>query len=108
MVASGLRSLLIIGPGPDDGGSRLNRRPHMPDRSGMDTLLFVSLFGGAVRVSTFAQVRASQLLLSLTRSIRESPGACACPPPLVVHQRDRRKPYGCCSEAIGETPKMAR
>src|SRR5580704_1354752 len=35
MVPSGLRSLLTIGPGPDDGASRLNQRPHMPDRSGI-------------------------------------------------------------------------
>src|ERR1700674_1913168 len=35
MVPSGLRSLLTIGPGPDDGASRLNQRPHMPDKSGV-------------------------------------------------------------------------
>jgi hypothetical protein len=36
MLPSGLRSLLTIGPGPDDGGSRLNQRPHMPDKSGIE------------------------------------------------------------------------
>src|ERR1700694_5350062 len=45
MVPSGLRRMLTIGPGPDDGGSRLKQRPHMPDRSGIDTMLFVPLFG---------------------------------------------------------------
>src|SRR5579862_8114198 len=35
MVPSGRRSLLTTGPGPDDGDSRLNQRPHMPDNSGV-------------------------------------------------------------------------
>src|SRR5271169_2456612 len=47
MVPSGLRSLLTIGPGPDNGGSKLNQRPHMPDKSGIDTMLFVPLFCGS-------------------------------------------------------------
>src|SRR6266852_5481695 len=48
MVPSGLRSLLTIGPGPDDGGSKVNQRPHMPDKSGMDTpLLKYRRSGGA-------------------------------------------------------------
>src|ERR1700684_4512367 len=34
MLPSDLRSLLTTGPGPDKGGSRLNQRPHMPDKSG--------------------------------------------------------------------------
>jgi hypothetical protein len=38
MVPSGLRSLLITGPGPDDGGSKLNQRPHMPDKSGIEVV----------------------------------------------------------------------
>src|SRR5712672_4423095 len=49
MVPSDLRSLLTIGPGPDNGGSKLNQRPHMPDKSGMDTPLFASLLGDSVR-----------------------------------------------------------
>ena len=47
MVPSGLRSLLTIGPGPDDGGSKLNQRPHTPDKSGIDAMPFVPLFGGS-------------------------------------------------------------
>jgi hypothetical protein len=47
MVPSGLRSLLTIGPGPDNGASKLNQRPHMPDKSGIDTTLFVPLFCGS-------------------------------------------------------------
>src|SRR5260370_13486148 len=35
MLPSGLRSLLTTEPGPDDGGSKLNQRPHMPDKSGI-------------------------------------------------------------------------
>src|SRR5580704_6097845 len=47
MVPSGLRSLLTIGPGPDGGASKLNQRPHMPDRSGIDAALFVPVFAGS-------------------------------------------------------------
>src|SRR3984893_16656732 len=46
MLPSGLRSLLTIGPGPDDGGSKLNQRPHMPDRSGMDVAFSAPLLAG--------------------------------------------------------------
>src|ERR1700676_4528376 len=38
MLPSGLRSLLTTGPGPDDGGSKLNQRPHMPDNSGIEVV----------------------------------------------------------------------
>jgi hypothetical protein len=38
MLPSGLRSLLTTGPGPDDGGSILNQRPHMPDKSGVEVV----------------------------------------------------------------------
>src|SRR5579871_4864082 len=47
MVPSGLRSLLTTGPGPDDGGSKVNQRPHMPDKSGMDAAASVPLLIGA-------------------------------------------------------------
>jgi hypothetical protein len=39
VVPSGLRSLLTTGPDPDGGGSNVNQRPHMPDKSGMDVAL---------------------------------------------------------------------
>src|SRR5262245_36701791 len=48
MLPSGLRSLLTIGPGPDDGGSKLNQRPHMPDKSGMDVAFSLPLLGASV------------------------------------------------------------
>ena len=38
MLPSDLRSLLITGPGPDDGGSKLNQRPYMPDKSGIEVV----------------------------------------------------------------------
>src|SRR5215470_15440578 len=38
MLPSGLRSLLTTGPGPDDGGSKLNQRPHMPDKLGIEVV----------------------------------------------------------------------
>src|SRR5215468_9123676 len=38
MLPSDLRSLLTTGPGPDDGGSKLNQRPHMPDKSGIEVV----------------------------------------------------------------------
>src|SRR5260370_40320652 len=38
MLPSDLRSLLTTGPGPDDGGSKLNQRPHMPDKSGIEAV----------------------------------------------------------------------
>src|SRR5580700_3273270 len=38
MLPSDRRSLLTIGPGPDDGGSKLNQRPHMPDKSGIEVV----------------------------------------------------------------------
>src|SRR5260370_29145192 len=47
MLPSGLRSLLTTGPGPDHGGSRLNQRPQMPDKSGIDAALSVPLLAGA-------------------------------------------------------------
>src|SRR6516164_11703926 len=62
IVPSGLRSLLTIGPGPDDGDSRLNQRPHTPDRSGIDTALFVPLFAGSAagaKVCVCAGVKAA-------------------------------------------------
>jgi len=49
MVPSGLRSLLTTGPGPDPGGSRLNQRPQMPDKSGMDAALCAPLLPGATQ-----------------------------------------------------------
>jgi hypothetical protein len=33
-----LRILLTIGPGPDDSASRLNQRPHGPDKSGIEVV----------------------------------------------------------------------
>src|SRR5215468_10123010 len=48
MLTSGLRSLLTIGPGPDDGGSKLNQRPHMPDKSGMDVAFSLPPLGASV------------------------------------------------------------
>src|SRR5215470_785816 len=77
MVASGLRSLLTIGPGPDDGGSKLNQRPHMPDKSGTDTLLLISLLGGVVR--------------GVNVCVRAGVAAAA-----VVNMIDRRKPRRLC------------
>src|SRR5579883_2278805 len=62
MVPSGLRSLLTTGPGPDDGGSRLNQRPQIPDKSGMDTPVFASRSGrsvGGVNVCACAGVKAA-------------------------------------------------
>src|SRR5262252_2852341 len=47
MLPSGLRSLLTTGPGPDNGGSILNQRPHMPDKSGMDVAFFLPLSASA-------------------------------------------------------------
>ena len=52
MVPSGLRRLLTTGPGPDDGGSKVNQRPHMPDKSGMDAALSVPLLTGATAGAT--------------------------------------------------------
>ena len=46
MIPSGPTSLLTIGPGPDNGGSILNQRPHMPDKSGMGATLSVPLLAG--------------------------------------------------------------
>src|SRR5215468_7448208 len=47
MLPSDLRSLLAIGPGPDNGGSILNQRPHMPDKSGMDVAFSLPLSASA-------------------------------------------------------------
>jgi hypothetical protein len=34
--SAGRRSLLTTGPGPDGGCSKVNQRPHIPDKSGID------------------------------------------------------------------------
>src|SRR5712671_8054931 len=91
MLPSGLRSLLTIGPGPDDGGSKLNQRPHMPDKSGMDAALFVSLLGGSVRgvnVCAGAGVAAA----AVANMINTRKPRCLCMPTSCIYLRDNRKP----------------
>src|SRR5215470_14217077 len=77
MVASGLRSLLTIGPGPDDGGSKLNQRPHMPDKSGMDTPLFISPLGGSATGINVC-VRAGMAAAAAAKMINAGRPWCLC------------------------------
>jgi len=72
MVPSGLRSLLTIGPDPDGGGSNVNQRPHMPDKSGMDAALAWPLSGRATVGATcpMAGVAAAAATVTTKRKCR--------------------------------------
>jgi hypothetical protein len=65
MLPSGLRSLLTIGPGPDDGGSKLNQRPHIPDKSGIEVVSAAK--AGQANVAAKVNVRAARWKWSFLR-----------------------------------------
>src|SRR6266852_1776707 len=101
MLPSGLRSLLTIGPGPEGGGSRLNQRPHMPDKSGMDTPLLVSRLGGAVRgVNVCAG--AGVVAAAVANMIDTRKPRCLCMPTssCCVYPRDNRKPMAHLNQSL--------